>query len=91
MSKANRLEILIDERGILWIHRKGVWVKQWCKYRNDVFCSDSCKEFSEPQEAGYLDQNSREPIMELKLCDKHSIVGDIIDERSSDSRKQDKQ
>ena len=82
-----RLEMKIDkDYGRLWICRVGLWIKQWCKHRPDVWCSDSCPDFHEPEDAGF-DYNDRCAAVQIELCDGNVLTGSMIDERTNKTRK----
>lgn len=86
---STRLRMRIDkEYGRLWIWRNGQWIKQWCKNRSKVWCSDSCPDFHEPEDAGF-DYDDGSLAVQIELCDGNVLTGDIEDHRTNTQRKGD--
>ena len=72
------MKIKIDEKGHLWIERKGKMKDQFCPYDSDMsHCGDWCPLFEEP----FLDKGNK--CMVLTICQNHFITppADFVDER----------
>lgn len=61
------MDYRIDKNGILWAQRRGGFVKQFCKYRQGIFCSDSCPSFDDID----VDNGT------LRLCDDLVLTGEF--------------